>query len=735
MPKMKEDRLQAVIKAEISSSVGFMGGSLSNDRRDSLDMYYQEPIGGELAGRSQYVTSDVQDTVESLMPDLMEIFAGGEEIVRFSPRKEEDIPMADQSTEYVNYIWNNDNDGFGVTHDFIKDALLQKNGVMKIWWDETPVQTRETLTGLNSLALQTLDADENIEILEHDEREATAEELPFAPDGLVHDLTILKTEQNGKVRLAAIPPEEFLIGRRATDLEDADFTCHKVKKTRSQLIRMGFSKKEIDDLPAYSEQDFNEERVNRFGDEDWPDGDKSLDPAQEEIWLYEVYLLVDWDGDGVSEMRQVTVAGPGYKILDNQPVDDHPFVSVTPIRMPHKFFGRSMADLVADIQLVKTSLTRNLLDNLYFLNNGRMGVSNRVNLEDMLTPRPGGVVRIDSDAPDVQNHIAPIVTQPLGQVVLPALEYFDTIRETRTGVTRYNQGLDANSLNKTATGISQILNQSQRRLMLIARLFAETGFRPGFRKILRLVINHQDRPRVIRLRNEWVEMDPRNWDVNMDVSIMVGLGHGTQQQRAMTARMMLEVQERVIQYQGGIEGPLVSVDNLHNALKSFEEANGFKGHQFFMDPSGFQPKPKEPSPEQQQAQAELQLEGKKVENEGHKLQIAAQEKSSKLQLEGQKLQQEQENFAEEMKLKWAEFEAKYNIEGEKLRLAGSKAQMDSTKAESDYAIKQRQAAAAERKAEMDAVLEEARIAAELRKQDLQDSRERKPEGRTIDLQV
>lgn len=684
--KMDDEFLKAVIKSELNSAIGYIGGNLTEQRRDALDQYYQEPYGSEIDGRSSVVTSDVQDTVESLMPDLMEIFAGSEQVCRFEPRQPEDEAFAAQATEYINFIWNNDNNGFQAAHDFIKDALLQKNGVMKVWWDESPIEKRETLTGVNSLVLAQMDADDDIEIIEQEEREAEEAELQFAPDGKVYDVTIVKTQENGRVKVQAIPPEEFLISRRAVDLDTADFVAHRVRRTKSDLLLQGFDEDLIRDLPTYNEAEYNEERINRFSfEEEWPEADQSIDAANEEVWLYECYVKVDYDGDGITEMRQITTGGSGYTLLDNQPVDDHPFVSITPIRMPHKFFGRSMADLVGDLQKAKTSALRQLLDNMYFINNGRMAASNRVNLDDLITNRPGGVVQIDTEAADVQGHIVPITTAPIGQSVLPLMEYLDTIRETRTGVTRYNQGIDADSLNKTASGISQILNQSQRRLMMIARVFAEMGFKPAFAKMLRLVVNNQDRERLIRLRNEWVPMDPRNWDADMDVSISVGLGHGTRQERATMARGILDLQEKIVSYQGGINGPLVTLDNLHQSLKTFVESVGFKQvNQFFSDPENWEPPPPQPDPQQEYMQMQMQIEQGKLQLEQQKAQAEAAEAEGKMTSEQQQfmanLSAEQEQFLKEMELKWAEYEAKYNVEGEKVRTAQAKVEIEGARA-------------------------------------------------------
>jgi len=168
----------------------------------------------------------------------------------------------------------------------------------------------------------------------------------------------------------------------------------------------------------------------------------------------------------------------------------------------------------------------------------------------------------------------------------PMLEYIDGVREDRTGVTRYTQGLDADTLNKTATGINQIMTAAQQRVELIARVFAETGVKDLFRKILELVNRHQSAPRIIRLRNRWVPMDPREWNTQMDISISVGLGTGNKDQMLMHLRNLLDIQVQAIRMQGGVDGPLVRLENVYSTLAKLVENAGLKSADtYFTDPT------------------------------------------------------------------------------------------------------------------------------------------------------
>lgn len=697
---MTTDELKSVVEAELRASQGWVGGEVSEKRRQALDYYYGEPFGNEIEGQSEYVSMDVQDVIEAMIPDLMDIFASGDVVVEFQPFGPEDEALARQATDYINHIWLHDNDGFGVSHDWIKDALLQKNGIIRIDWDDTPEVRTEHLTKVNHMALAQILEDETVEILEQAEAEpAGAVELQYANEAPLFDIKLRKTFTRGRVVIQSLPPEEFLISRRATDLDDANLTCHKRLYTISDLRKMGYPDSLLENLPGHDEQDYNEERISRFNlDDEWPLDSDSPDEALREIWVYDCYLRVDMDGDGIAEFRNVMVAGSSYEILpdpqtgeDALEVDDHPFVSITPIRVPHKFFGRSLFEIVADIQFIKSTITRQLLNNMYLANNQRSAVSSRVNLDDYLTNRPGGVVRVNTPGSDVAGHIVPLPSATIGSFAYPLLEYMDGTREIRTGITRYNQGLDADSLNKTATGINLLLNQTQKRLLMIARLFAETGFKQAFKKILRLTINNQDFARVVRLRGEWVPIDPRAWNADMDLQVRVGLGHGTKESRVQALTQVLALQDRAIELQGGVKGPLVDLRNVWEAVRASTNAAGLRpASLYFTEPTPevvqqLAQQPEQPDPKVQEIELEHQREMKKMdleaEREQRRLQMDLQIKVAELELEA---------MSQGIKINAERLKAAIDAVTQRQKVAAD-AQLARDKASADVAIKRQTA--------------------------------------------
>ena len=647
MAKISDTELQSIISSEITNSLGFLGGNLSSQRKKSIEYYLGEKLGTEIDGRSQVVSTDVADTVETILPNLLRIFTASDQVVRCEPVKSEDVALAEQATNYINYIFNKDNPGFSILYTWFKDALLEKNGIVKVFWDESQKVEQETYRNLNENEYQLLVDDENIEFVESEEfidetgkellaeakqvAEAQGQDIGDVPVPKLYNCIIKRTNKTGKVKVENVPPEEFLISRSSKSIEDASFVAHKVAKTRSELIEMGFDREIIETLPASQNVLHSTEKLTRFGDIDENPFKHSTDKSTEQVELYECYINLDYDGDGIAELRKVCVGGnSSYTILSNETVDSNPFCSLTPIPMPHRFYGRSVAELVEDIQLVKSTVMRQLLDNMYLTNNNRVAIMDgMVNLDDLLTSRPGGVVRTKQPPQQV---MMPMQSQTISQQAFPLLEYLDTVRETRTGVTRYAQGLDADSLNKTATGINTLMTQTQMRMELIARIFSETGVKDLFSRIFELTVKYQDKERIVQLNNQFVPVRPTEWKDRYNISIIVGLGSGSKEQQLVILNNILERQVQAFQLQGGQEYPMVSLKNIYNTLSKMIENAGLKNvENYFVNPDVgkdmVQPPPPPPltpiekieftriQSEEKRKIAELELENKKIRAE------------------------------------------------------------------------------------------------------------------------
>jgi hypothetical protein len=686
---MQEFDLQAIIENEIDNAIGYINTETVEERRDALMAYNREPYGNEVEGRSTIVTGEVAEAVDGALPQLLRVFTQSDDVVRFEPKAPGDEEKAKQATEYCNWVLMNDNPGFEVFQTWFKDALLQKAGVIKVWWNDETSVDKEKYENLSEEELTLLLADGQMEVVKQRQTQIGEVPVPPTPEQMMlaqqtgvppemtmqpvfsYNVTVKKINKKGSVKVENVPPEEFLISKKARRIADAPFVAHRRLTTRSELISMGFKADEIDELPAYDDLTFTPERVARFPNGEQPD-DPSLDTSMDEIETFECYIRTDYDEDGIAELRRVFYAGG--TILENEEADFIPFCSVCPIPMPHKFFGHSLADRVVDIQKIKTTITRQMLDNLYLSNNARMAVvDGQVNLDDMLTVTPGGIVRVKNNAA-----ITPLQVPLVAGQAFPMLAYMDEIQQKRTGVTQASQGLDPNILqNTTATAVAMVQNAGAAKVELIARIFAETGVKDLFKSILHLVCKYQDKERIVRMRGKFVAIDPREWSNEYDLTVNVGLGTGNREQQMAMVAAILQKQEQIMS-QMGIANPLVSPSQYRNTLGRFIESAGFKDtSEFFreitpeMEQQLLQPQQPHPDPAtaalMQQAQAQMQVTQAKAQAD---IQVQQAKAQADIQLQREKaaadIQLEREKAAAQLQLKTAEFQAEAQLKAAKV---------------------------------------------------------------------
>jgi hypothetical protein len=644
---LTDEELVAILDGEISDALGGDHSEISDQIEQALDYYYGKPFGNEQVGRSKVILTDVADTIEWIMPSMMRMFFGGDAAVRYNPLNREDEEGARQASDYMNQTFLQQEEGFLGAHDWIKSALLQKCANMKVWYEELEVPEITQLRGLSDMEMHDIAADEEVEFIEVLEREdpLVVPPPPDAPKGSepieipLYDVKVRRVEKKRRIRAVPIPPEEFLIARRETRMNDeTTFACHVSQKSLSDLLSMGFDEDQVLSLPADDGEEFRSGRIARHGDDDESAGTylDRADLAARRVWVKDCYIRVDYDGDGYTELRNAVLVGADSgELLQNDYTNFQPFASLCPIPMPHKYVGLSIADLVMDLQLIRSTLLRQMLDNIYLQNNTRhTAVEGMVELDDLLSSLPGGVVRVT--APGM---VEPLVTQPLSPMAFNMLEHLEGVRETRTGITRYNQGMDAKSLNQTATGITSIMEAANARIELMARIFAETGFKRLFRLLLRLMVESPIKDQVVKLRGEWVPIDPATWNPNMDVQIQVGLGVGQAAQRVQSLMQIGELQNGMLS--AGMGGMIVTPDNAYNMAHEIQVAMGFKTEDyFFTNPNGREPPPPKPDPAEIKAEADLkvaqgenQVDVQKLELEQLKLESEAALKRYELDLE------------------------------------------------------------------------------------------------------
>ena len=654
---LDDDEILSIVESEINGSADYMDSEVSSQREKAMEYFYGEPFGNEEDGRSQVVVTDVQDTLMWMMPSLMRIFTAGDKVVKFVPEGPEDEAVAEQATKYVNHVFYKQNDGFTVLYNMFLDALMQKVGVVKHFWEEVEKVTTESYENLTNQEYSLLMQDDELEEIEHEETTTYGEAIDPLTGEVVevaevfHNVTVARTSMDGKVTIQNVPPEEFLINRGAKSLEDARFICHRSHKSKSDLIKMGYDPEIVDDLPASSGVDgittSNEYLARHAYDATDSYPNQNSADSEKEIQIYESYIKLDTDGSGVSVLHKICHAGK--EILDIEPIDYIPFSTVCPIPIPHKFYGLSVAETVQDVQLIRSTLTRNLLDNMYLSNNGRFQVvEGQVNIDDLLTNRPGGIVRTRSP-----NALTPIATPSLSANSFQMLQYWEDIKTGRTGVNPKTQGLSADVLKTHVTtgAVTAALTNSQGRLELIARVFADTGVRNMFKQIYNLVQRYENRKRVVRLNNQYFEIDPASWREDLDVDIEVGIGYGDQDIRLQNINMFATLIEKIGTQTKGIVNP----QNIYNLAVEIANEMGIKNVDKFVSQPSQEPLP--PTPQEQLAQAQAQAMIIEAQASQLEAEVKAKEleiKSAKLELERVEIEHDMAVKREELKLKGIE---------------------------------------------------------------------------------
>lgn len=698
---MAQNELMSIIQAEIDDAIGFIESETVEQRKQALEAYLRQPYGNEVEGKSQIVTGEVAEAIDGALPSLVRIFTGSDNIVVFEPQGPRDEASAKQATDYCNWVFNRDNAGVAILHDWFKDALMQKNGIVKAYWEDKEDITKERYFDLSNDELAMLMSDETMEIVEQDTTEfpifdpmgqPVIDPMGMPVMGATHNVVVQQKKKSGKVTIENVPPEEFLISKKARTIADSPFVAHRQMLTRSTLVAMGFNKKQIEGLQMGDALAYTPERVARYAAGEQPYQTQTDDPSMQEIEVFECYVKTDLDGKGIATLVQVFYAS--NEILEDakgkemiEEVDYVPFHSICPIPIPHKFFGNSLADRTVDLQLIKTTITRQMLDNLYLTNNARVvAVEGQVNLDDLLTSTAGGVIRAKS-----QGAVQQLVVQNVASQAFPMLQYLDTIQSKRTGVSDASQGLDPSVLqNVTAAAVASMQQAGAGKIELMARIFAETGVKSLFQGILHLLCKYQDKARMVRMRGEFVEFDPRTWANQYDVSINVGLGAGNRQEQMAMLSMVLAKQEQLMG-QFGPANPYVSPAQYRGTLGRMVEIAGFKDSAEFYKPitpeqdqalSNPPPQQQQMPPEvqalmartqaeiqanQAKAQADMQMQQQQMQID---MQMAQQKAGLEMQLlrekEGAKLQLEREKQQAYFALKQQEFEAEAQLKAMKI---------------------------------------------------------------------
>ena len=684
MAEFDEEELKALLSSEITSAVSYDSSELSEKKSRALE-YYRGVMADTPAmeGRSQIVSRDVADTIGWMLPGIIRVFTASDRMAVYEAEKPGDEAFAQQATDYVNFVFMRDNQGYRTLWDATHDSLLLANGIVKHWWDKKEECEYTEHSGLTEEQIAVLESDQNVEVIAKKDGEPQVMLAP-APTGQLmevpiqtFDVKVKRVLRNGRLKVKCI--KKLLLNREATCIEDARFLSHPEDVTRSDLIEMGFDRELVENLPIDRFSTTRQEDISRNDNAVLANmvGHESMMLVE----LHECYVKMDVDGDGIAEtVRAFYAGGPGTGELLDWEIweDDVPFSDIPCEPVPHQWEARSVFDDTEDLQRVKTVLTRQFLDNTYWNNNPMTAAEEGsvVNAETLRSPRFGATVYYKKgSAPPT-----PLPVPYIGEKALLALQHFDNVREMRTGVSRSTMALDPEALqNQTATANQNQKDSAYSQIELIARNQAELGWRRVFRQILKLIVKHQDRPRTIRLRDTWVEMDPRSWNANMDVTINIGLGTGSRDRDMAMLNQILNVQMAMTDRlaQGGFaQQALDMIPKINLTATKLAESAGIKNpDQFYLDikqdtleqmkQQASQPKP---DPAMAKVQADTQIKQAELQQRDKEMvvnaQIAQQADERKAQIEAVQAEADMATEREKLQGQFALEQQKFEFEKE-----------------------------------------------------------------------
>ena len=637
---MDEETVQGIIQKAVEDAVDFIEAEITEPRLKSQRYYDGEVDIGYEDGRSRVVATKCREVVKSLKPSIQRVFLSTENVVEFVPRMPEDVEMCEQMTKFANYKFMQNN-GYRLLNDVFQDAMVKKCGIAKVMYEDKTTSEIHEFRNLTDEEFKYLIAPDEVTVLEHtEETETTIVENELEAQVKIHDVKISRQKTRGDISITSIPPEEFFVDRNARSIDDFFVVGHRTDMTIGDLLGMGFDHEEVHNLQGNmstfeAESEF--ERRNYAVDED---EDESVDPTSRKVVVTEAYMKIDKEGTGKPLMYRFILGGSGYKMLSCELAEQVPFAIFEVDPEPHAFFGSSLVDLVMDDQDAATSMLRGVLDNVALTNNpGLEIVDGQVSVDDLLNNEIGRIVRVKQQG-SIREQVVPFTAGS----TLPALQYFDSLVENKTGVSKASQGLDANVLQSaSATAIAATMQGAAGQAEVVARNLAEGGMRQLFRLIATAIINNTDKEEIIRLNNEFVEVDPRSWDSDADMMVNVGIGTGREAEKSAVLRETLQMQMQVWQQYGPQNG-LVTMTNVRNTLADLLTSVGLRNTDRYYLPVTIEKEQELIAQKQQQAQqAAMAAQGQQTDpnqafmaTEQMKAQTKAQVDMARLQLDAQK---------------------------------------------------------------------------------------------------
>jgi len=577
---MDKDTVEGIVQKAVQDAVDFIESEISEPRIRAQRYFDGKVDIGHEQGRSKVVATKCRDVVRGIKPSIQRVFLSTENPVEFVPRMPEDVPIAEQMTKYANYKFQQNN-GYRMLNDVFQDAMVKKCGIAKVMFEDKTKSEIYSYTGLSAEEFMFLAEEDDVEVLEQTiTQEIEIDEMGVEIERPIYDVKISRTVSDGDILITSVPPEEFFVDRNARSIDDFFVVGHRTDMTIGDLLAMGYEEDEIQGLTGTISTIESEAEFERRGYTIDEDDDESVDPTSKKVVVTEAYMKVDAEGLGIPQLYRFVLAGAGYKMLSYDLADEVPFAVFEIDPEPHAFFGRSLVELVQNDQDAATAMLRGVLDNVSLTNNpGLEVVEGQVSIDDLLNNEIGRIVRVKSPGA-IREQVVPFTAGS----TLPALQYFDMLVDNKTGVSKAAQGLDPDVLQSaTATAVAATMEGAAGQAEVMARNLAEGGMRQLFRLIASTIIKNSDKEEIIRLNNQFVAVDPRVWNADMDIIVNVGLGTGRENEKAAVLRETIQMQMSIWQQYGPNNG-MVTMTNIRNTLADTLAAVGLKNSERYYLP-------------------------------------------------------------------------------------------------------------------------------------------------------
>jgi hypothetical protein len=577
---LDKTQIENAVSKAINDAVDFIEAEIAPQRVKAQRYFDGKTDLGYEEGRSQVVATKCREVVRAVKPSLHRVFLTSDKPVEFVPHGPEDVAFAEQATQWASYIFQKNN-GFRILNDVMQDALVKKSGIAKVYYDTTEKTEIHMFTGLTDEAFALLVDDDDVEVLEHSvEMSVEYDEQGMSIEMPMHDVKISRTEEEGRIKIESVPPEDFFVDRNARSIDDFYICGHRSDMRVSDLLAMGFKIEDLDGIEGsdYSAMD-DEAEFERRGYTVDENENEGPDAASKRITVTEAYMELDIEGTGVPRLYQFICAGANYKLLNFYEADCVPFAIFEADPEPHAFFGTSLVELVINDQDAATSMLRGVLDNVALTNNPALQIQDgMVNVDDLLNNEVGRVVRVKN-----MGAIAEMAVPFTAGSTLPALQYFDQLVQDKTGISKAAQGLDPDVLQSaSATAVAATIQGQAGQVEVIARNLAEGGMRQLFKLILELSVKHSDGDEIMRLNGFYVPVSPQVWNAEMDVTVNVGIGTGREAERAASLQMALQMQQMIYQTYGPQNG-LVTLTQIRNTMGDLLALGGIRNSdRYFM---------------------------------------------------------------------------------------------------------------------------------------------------------